>query len=510
MPATESAEIGRQLGVAHVLEGSVQKAGGRVRVNVQLIDAASDHHLWAETYDRTLEDVFAVETEVAQKIASSLQAQLTRDERAALAKKPTDNSAAYEAFMKARSLLLRSSYVRVNTERILDSLQSAVKLDPGFADAWAQLSITNSWLYWSGFDPTAGRLAAAKSALDRAAVLEPGLPRVQKAHALYVYFGERDFAASLNIWRSLQHSLPNDDEVWYFTALLERRLGLFDRAVADFERARTLNPNGVTFATELGLTLFLLHRYQEAIPVLDVGLNWQADDPTLLMLRLYCAWNLNGTAGGEEFLSTIKSDGPAVIGLRALQALFERDYKTASSLFRDAIASKDDSLLPISLCGYVPANVEWQLLLALSEQRNGSPERAAESYRQVQARAQEALSEPQGNRNVEAAWHTALAWADAGLGQHDESIAEALRATALIPESADTLEGPVWQGFLAKTYAMNGDADHALPLIEHLLRSEISLLSPAILQLDPDWDPIRDDPRFQKLIADGAVSRAKD
>ncbi len=239
------AEIGRQLGVAHVLEGSVQKAGNRVRVNVQLIDAASDDHLWAETYDRTLEDVFAVETEVAQKIASSLQAQLTRDERAALTKKPTDNPAAYDAYLKARSLLLGSSYDRVNTERILDSLESAVKLDPGFAEAWAQLSITNSWIYWSGFDPTPARLAAAKSALDRAAALEPGLPRVQKAHALYVYFGERDFAAALNIWRSLQQSLPNDDEVWYFTALLERRLGLFDAAVADFERARILNPNGV-------------------------------------------------------------------------------------------------------------------------------------------------------------------------------------------------------------------------------------------------------------------------
>ena len=144
------AEIGRQLGVAHVLEGSVQKAGNRVRVNVQLLDAANDDHLWAETYDRTLEDVFAVETEVAQKIASSLQAQLTRDERAALTKKPTDNPVAYEAYLKARSLLLGSSYDRVNTEGVLDALQSAVKLDPGFAEAWAQLSITNSWIYWIG------------------------------------------------------------------------------------------------------------------------------------------------------------------------------------------------------------------------------------------------------------------------------------------------------------------------------------------------------------------------
>ena len=503
------AEIGRQLGVAHVLEGSVQKAGSRVRVNVQLIDAASDDHLWAETYDRTLEDVFAVETEVAQKIASSLQAQLTRDEQAALTKKPTDNPAAYDAFLKARSLLLGSSYDRVNTERILESLQSAVKLDPGFAEAWAQLSITNSWIYWSGFDPTSSRLAAAKSALDRAAALAPDLPRMQKAHALYVYFGERDFVSALSIWRSLQHSLPNDDEVWFFSALLERRLGLFDAAVSDFGRARLLNPNGVQFATELGLTLFLLRRYQEAAPVLDAGLNWQADDPSLLMLRLYCAWNLRGTAGGEKMLAAVKSDGPAVIGLRALQALFERDYKTASTLFRRAIASKDASLLPISLCGYVPANVEWQLRLALSEQRSGSPVSASESYRQVQARAQAALSEPQANPNVEAAWHVALAWAEAGLGQRDESIAEAQRATALIPESADTLEGPVWQGFLAKTYAMNGDADHALPLIEHLLQSEISLLSPAILQLDPMWDPIRDDPRFPRLIRDGAVSQAK-
>ena len=298
----------------------------------------------------------------------------------------------------------------------------------------------------------------------------------------------------------MQHRLPNDDEVWYFSALLERRLGLFDAAVADFERARLLNPNGVVFATELGLTLFLLHHFQEAVPVLDAGLAWQPDDPSLLMLRLYCAWNLDGIAGGKKMLAEVKSDGPAVIGLRALQALFERDYKTASTLFRRAIASNDDSLLPISLNGYLPANVEWQLLLALSEQRDGSPAAAAESYRQVQARAQAALSEPQGNRNVEAAWHVALAWADAGLGQRDQAVGEAQRATALIPESADTLEGPAWQEFLAKTYAMNGDADHALPLIEHLLQSEVSLLSPAILQLDPVWDPIKDDTRFRDLL----------
>ena len=188
-----------------------------------------------------------------------------------------------------------------------------------------------------------------------------------------------------------------------------------------------------------------------------------------------------------------------MIGFRALQALFARDYKTASTLFRRAIDSKDDSLLPISLCGYVPANVEWQLLLALSDQRDGSATEAADTYREVQGRTW-VLSTPQANRNVEAAWHVALAWADAGLGQRDESIAEAQRATALIPESADTLEGPVWQGYLAKTYAMNGDVDHALPLIEHLLQSEISLISPAVLQLDPAWDPIRDDPRFQALL----------
>ena len=194
----------------------------------------------------------------------------------------------------------------------------------------------------------------------------------------------------------MQHRLPNDDEVWYFSALLERRLGLFDAAVADFERARLLNPNGVVFATELGLTLFLLHRYQEAVPVLDAGLAWQPDDPSLLMLRLYCAWNLDGIAGGERMLAAVKSDTPAIVGLRALQALFERDYNTAANLFRRALASKDDSLMPISLSGYVPANVEWQLHLALSEQRNRSPATAAELYHQVQARAQAALSETQG------------------------------------------------------------------------------------------------------------------
>jgi TolB-like protein len=495
------ATIARQLGVAHVLEGSVQKSGNRVRVNVQLLDAATAGHLWAETYDRTLEDVFAVETEVAQNIAASLQARLTQDEREALTKKPTNNPAAYEAYLKARTLLLASSYDRANAERLIASLQEAVKLDPAFAEAWAQLAISQAWIYWSGFDPTPARLAESKAALDKAAALAPDLPRVEKARAMYVYFGQRDFAESLKIWRSLQRRLPNDDEVWYFSALAERRLAQFESAVTDFERARLLNPNGVVFATELGLTLFLLRHYEEAVPVTEAGLAWTHDDPSLLMLRLYCAWNLQGLEAGKTLLAGVKSDGPAVIGLRALQALFERDYETATELFRKSIASNDESVMPLSLNGYLPANIEWQLLVGLSEQRRGSLGEATDAYRQVQSRAREALVITYGNRNVEAAWHVALAWSDAGLGLRDEAIAEAQRATALIPESADTLEGPAWLGFLATTYAMIGDADHALPLIEHLLQSKITLLSARILQLDPAWDPIRSDPRFQKLVA---------
>jgi len=497
-------EIARQLGVANILEGSVQKIANRVRVNVQLIEAKGDSHLWAETYDRTLDDVFAVQSEVAQKIAASLKATLTRDEHKALTIKPTDNPAAYESYLKAVALIpLGSAYDRAHIARVTDALEQAIKLDPNFALAWAFLADRHLWCYFTGFDSTPERLAAAKAALDRAEALAPDMPQVLFESAMYQYYGLRNFAGALELMPNVQRVMPNNARVWYVTALLERRLGQWTASIENFEHARRLSPNDFTITTEFGLTLVMQRRYAEAVPVLDAALNLRADDPPTLGLRLLCAWNVEGVAGGEHLLDAVKSDAPGVLALRGQQALYQHDEARALDLLRRAVDSGNELQTPLNFAGYIPAHIEWQLMLGSAEKRTDRA--AAEKiYRDVQASATAALATP-ASLYVETAWRMALATAEAGLGQRDRAVAEAQAAAGRVPEASDLLEGPTWQEYLAKVYAMNGDAAHALPLIEHLLKTNGTTMSPVMLKLDPVWDPIRDNAGFQKLAgADSA------
>jgi TolB-like protein len=492
-------QIAKELGVAHILEGSVQKAGNRVRINVQLIQADSDSHLWAQTYDRTLDDIFAVESEVAQKIADSLQARLTGAERTALTTPPTENPAAYESWLKARALLLGSPFDSDNNGRIVEALQRAVQLDPEFTDAWAQLASIQLWMYWNGFDASPDRLAAARAALDRATALDPEAPQVQMMQAQYLYTSERNFTEASTILNRLKLRLPNDPDIWYRAATAERRLGQLDAAVSDFERALALSPNDIKVMGAYANTLWLLRRNPETEQILGTALAQEPDDSSLWAVRLANAWNIGGIGSGASVLASIHSDEAPYLAMRGRQALLERDYAAATTLFRRALAGKWDARSPIDLGGYLPNDVSWQLLLAFSEQRSGAAESATALYREVQTRAQAQLSDTQRNPNILAAWHAALAWAQSGLGSREASIRNAQQASELIPEATDAFEGPTWSFYLAQTYALNGDAEHAVPLLEHLLQipSGVTLI---LLRHDPFWDPIRDDPRFQVLL----------
>ncbi|HET9032302.1 MAG TPA: tetratricopeptide repeat protein [Dokdonella sp.] len=492
-------QIARELGVAHILEGSVQKSGNQVRINVQLIEADSDSHLWAKTYDRKLDDIFVMQSEVAQEIADSLQARLTGAERTALTTPPTENPAAYEVWLKARTLQLGSPYDEENNDRIVETLQRVVQLDPNFAAAWAHLASQGLWIYWSGFDASPERLAAARAALDRATALDPEAPEVQMTQAQYLYTGERDFKAASTILNRLKQRLPNDADIWFRAATAERRLDQFDESVADFARARSLNPNDARTLGEYGITLYALRRFNEAEQVLDAALELQPDDPSLLAMKLYNAWEMYGIEGGANLLASVQSDDVSILALRGTQALFERDYTAASGLFRRALAGKEQARSPIEFAGYLPGDVGLQLVLAFSEQRNDASATAKDLYRQVQSRARSVLATEQPNPNIAAAWHAALGWAEAGLGQRESSIRNAQRATELIPEAGDAFEGPTWVYYLAQTYALNGNADHAIPLLEHLLQIP-SGVTREFLRLDPTWDAIRDDPRFQNLL----------
>jgi TolB-like protein len=492
-------EIARELGVANILEGSVQKAGNRVRVNVQLIEARSDSHLWAETYDRDLKDIFAVQSEIAQKIAESLQTTLTRDERASLSIRPTRNTDAYESYLRARSLILEtSSYDRVTVDRGIDALETAVALDPQFALAWAELAQQHVWAYFSGFEPTSEHFARATTALERAESLGPTLPQVAMARGFYLYYALHDFPAALAVVRKAQRGLPNDARAWYVSALLGRRLGQWENSEADFQRARELSPNDYSVTSELGLTLFVQRRYADAVPMLDAALALQPDDPTMLHTKLQCLWSLEGLAGGARMLDEIKSDSPIVLALRGTQAWYQRDAARAAELLRQAVATDaEGTVLPNYLAGYVPARIEWELLLASVEQHD-DPAAAGKRYRGLLAMADAGLARP-STPYVEAAWRVVRGWSLSALGRRAEAADEGRRAVASVPASGDALEGPVWEDYLARIHAMNGDPAQAVPLISQQLRKKGSLITPMLLRVDPIWDRIRTDPGFKAL-----------
>jgi serine/threonine-protein kinase len=343
------------------------------------------------------------------------------------------------------------------------------------------------------------------------------------ARAQYLYYAQRDFAAALAVMHRVQRGLPNDARVWFVSAAIERRLGLWDAAVANFERARDLDPGNSQFRYELVLTPLMQHRYEPALQRVDAELALGGKLTELLEMKLFAEWSLGGLEAGEGMLAglQVRSQAahpaavlpptPDINALRAAQTLFRRDFKQASELFGQAAAATDDVRSQFFAGAYVPGNVGYRLRQALSEQRGGSPATAAQIYRDVQARAAAALGAKPANPNVEAAWHAVLGLADAGLGERNEAVAEAQRAVGLIPESKDAFEGPCWQDYLAQVYALNGDATRALPLIEHLLQTAGSMTTPALLKLDPVWDPIRGNPAFEALLkshsADGTDTK---
>lgn len=494
-------QIARELGVATILEGSVQRAGNRVRVNVQLIEAATDSHLWAETYDRSLDDVFAVQSEVAQKIARSLRATLTRNEREALAHKPTTNTEAYTAYLRGRALNEISSYDRASTAELLATYRRAVELDPGFALAWAELVKLNIFQYWEGYASGDAGLEAARAALQKAQALAPSLPQVHIARGWFLYYGERQFSAALEAFRAAQQGLPNNDQAFVGAALVERRLSRWQDAIRDLERARELNPNGLEILTILGESLIAQRQFARAENALDAGLALKPSDPFLLDMKATCLFNSHREWSEIDRTLTGFPDTAASLGSRATSALYQRRYDEASALFERAIAATglDDS--PDNYKDYIPTPTALRLGLALSERRRGKPESAISVYRTIKTNATAALASNPDHTNVRAALHAVRGMAEAGLGESRAAVVDGERAAALIPEASDAIDGPAWQRYLARIHALDGDAERALPLLAHLL--SITTTDPQttrLLEIDPIWDPLRKDPRFQALL----------
>ncbi len=479
-------EIAQQLGVSNVVEGSVRRSGNRIRVSVQLIDAQTDRHIWVQNYDRTVADSITLQDELATEIAGALGATLSPQEKARVEAKPTNNPAAYDAYLRGRAFAARS-YQKSYTENAIQSYQEAVKLDPSFALAWARLSYAQSLSYWK-LDSSSARLTAAKDAADHALALDPDLPETHLALGYYHYYGQRDFTGALAEFQQAEKGLPNNVDVINAIALIQRRLGHWEEALGGLRRVVELDPRYHDAYEDLAGTYRWLRRFPEALATVNRLLAWEPADPTALGRKASLFWATGDLQAVEPLLANPGFDPND----RGVQALFQRRYAAAIEIFSSGLAAKTDR-----------ESSREELLLGLTQQRADDVAAARATYQKAAQDFQRQLGKVVPGSLKEASLHGGLGRAYAGLGEAASAIAEGQKAIAMYPASKDAAEGPVKEENMANIYALLGDADHAIPILKRLLQIPYAgAITPALLRLDPVWDQIRNDPRFQELATE--------
>jgi TolB-like protein/class 3 adenylate cyclase/Tfp pilus assembly protein PilF len=478
-------EVGKQLGVAHILEGSVQKIANAVKVNVQLIRAATDEHLWAESYNRKLDDVFGVEGEVASAIADQLNAKLSGAEQKAVAEKPTQNAAAYDAYLHA--IAVDDAATLEITKQVAPLYAEAVRLDPEFAQAWARLSVARSQLYFNGVDPQVNSGAAVKEAADRAIALQPDLGEARLAQGVYRYRVLRDFHGALQSYEEALRRLPNSAFVLEQIAHLERRLGRFDVAQKHYQAAAQLDPRNIGILLTAADALGSVRRFDEAQTLLDRVLQISPGNESALSgkaEKLQAQGRLSESAEVLAKAPTNSQDEGLCI-VRAVQLFDERR-------FDEAIAHIEHNI-PQSVAND-PRTI---MLLGYCQKLSGKNDQARTTF----TRAAAALKPtPDSDVVVDARMLPGyLAWVYAGLGEKDNALEQARRAIA--DYANDALSKPFAEQSLAIAQAQCGDIDSAIAALPHLLEVPNGETR-GDLRISPMWDPLRNDPRFQKLVAE--------
>jgi TolB-like protein/class 3 adenylate cyclase len=485
-------EIAQQLGVSNVVEGSVRRSGDHIRVSVQLIDALTDRHLWVQNYDRTLADSITLQDELATEIAAALGATLSPQEKARVEAKPTNNPAAYDAYLRGRAFAAGSQFDKSTVENSIQSYQEAVKLDPSFVLAWAYLSCVQSNSYWTGIDPSPARLAAAKDSADRALALDPNLPETHLALGYYLYYGQRDFTGGLAEFQQAEKGLPNNVDVIAAIALIQRRLGHWGEAIAALRRAVQLDPRDINAYNTLALTYSALRRFPEALATVDRALAWEPANTDALGLKASVFWATGDIKAVEPLLANPGTDPT----MRGMQALFQRRYAAAIEILSSAVAAKTKR---------GESSEDEKLFLGLSQQRAGDVAAARATYEDAVQGIRRDLEKVAPGSYAEGGLHAALGDAYAGLGEAASAIAEGQKAMAMDLTSKDPFGGPEKEENMADIYALLGDADHAIPILKRLLQIPYGgamFITPALLRIDPIWDQIRTDPRFQELAAE--------
>jgi TolB-like protein/Tfp pilus assembly protein PilF len=487
-------EIAKQLGVSSILEGSVQKAADQVRVNVQLVNAQTDSHLWADTYDRKLTDIFSVESEIAKGIAAALQAKLTGREEQALAVKPTNNSEAYDAYLRGLAFEARPDLSRDALRKAISSYQSAIKLDPNFGLGWARLSRAHALLYNLGVDTTAARRDAAKSALENAQRLQPNSPETLLAVGYYQYWVLRDYGPAKTTFERVSKMLPGSSKVPSALGLIARREGHWDESIAYSEQALALDPQNLELLNETALTFAALRQFPAALKLYDRALDIVPNDPGLMASKASIYQAQGNLAQAAKALSEINTHTASwhAFRIKINQLRLERNYGEAIRLLQARQASEIE-------------NVSKQVLLALTQRLDGDTVDAKVTAEQMRDPL-EVLCKNQTENPLFAA---VLSFANAVLGQKDSALKGAERAVMLSPSNKDRLDGPGFEEIEALIQTMVGENNRAIPTLTRLLQTPyLSLfyrqipITPALLRLDPVWDLLRSDPAFQKLAAE--------
>jgi TolB-like protein/Flp pilus assembly protein TadD len=485
-------EIGKALGVSNILEGSVRRAGNRVRVNVQLIDATTDEHLWASDYDRDLTDVFAIQTDLAQKIASELQAKLSPTEKAQIENKPTQSGEAYLAFIQARNLFMPEDFEKLKqAEQLYDR---ALQLDENFALAAACYGQMEAWIY-RNFDKQPERAQKGRALVQRALQLQPELPEAHWALGYWYYYGDLNYDAALKEFEIAQRGLPNDADVYLAIGAIQRRQGKWAESNASLEKAVNLNPKDTWPMQNLGQNYEMQRNFVAANRIYDRAL---AVDPNAFGIKELKAKDAIAEKGdfslAQQFLAkadtipNLSADIKNQLAEGRIQLLvFERKFDEAA---REAAKVPDDALTryPNALCGKY-------LTSGLAKKRSGDEAGARQFFENARRFAEKDIQQRPNDASAHANLAGALAW----LGQKEAALAEVKRAQELLPESKDAFEGPQITEALAQIYAIFGDAASAVPILDGLLQRP-SQVTVAVLKLNPVWDPIRTDSQFQALL----------
>ncbi|MEY2562738.1 MAG: hypothetical protein QOH88_931 [Verrucomicrobiota bacterium] len=486
-------EIAQQLGVAHVLEGSVQRVGNRIRVTAQLIDARTDTHLWADSYDRDLADVFAIQSEIAKTIADQLRAKISPSEKAAIEKAPTRDLVAYDLYLRAQALFADTSdpvHAREKLPEAARLLEEAVIRDPQFLFAWCLLSRVHGVTYFRGYDHTPARLDLANAAVRTALRLQPDAGEAHLALANYYYHGFRDYGQAHNELAIARRTLPNNAEVFQYTGFIDRREGHWEEATRNLERALELDPRNFFILHQLAETYLPQRRYTDEARTYDRALLIVPGDPVSRMLRARMSldWRAD-IKPAQTTLAALIAENPSVAPAVdvPLYALCERTPEAALRAL--ANYPREGSVNN----GVIYPHSYWEGAVARWQ---GDTTKAQLAF----TAAREEVEKIVEKQPDFAAALSLLGMIDAGLGRKEEALREGRRGCELLPVSKDALDGMSLAINLAQIYAWTGEKDLAMEQIAAVERAPTTL-SYGLLKLHPFWDSLRDDSRFQSILS---------